>query len=284
MIGKINEAVVVRETQIGYMLKIGDDEVFLHYNECCEKKLLINQKVDAFVYLDKKNRIAATLENPTITIEQPGFGTVVAKKDFGVFINIGISKDILISSDDLPVNVAIWPNEKDKILVILKIVRDRLVAKPLLKKDIERLKRETLEEDKKYFGYVYRISNDGINVVTKNYNIVFIYYKNLRKEYRLGEKLEFKVLKNDVKGILGTTIENKEIQIIDDAKILYKYMLTHNDVLNFTEKTDPDIIYRVFKMSKSAFKKAIGYLYKRELISILDDKIILIKGDYEFED
>ena len=201
-----------------------------------------------------------------------------------MFINIGISKDILISSDDLPVNVTLWPKENDEMLVILKNVKDRLIAKPLLKKDIEKLRAETLEENKKYFGYVYRVTNDGINIVTKNYNIVFIYYKNLRKEYRLGEKLEFRVVKIDDKGILGTTIENKEIQIVDDAKILYNHMVAHNDVLNFTEKTDPDIIYRIFKMSKSAFKKAVGYLYKRKLISILDDKIILNKGDYEFED
>ena len=284
MLGKVNKAIVDRETQIGYMLKIDDNEVFLHYNECSGKSLQPNQEVDAFIYLDKKNRIAATLEKPWVTIDNPGFGKVVEKKDFGVFVNIGVSKDVLISNDDLPVDTKLWPIEKDELLVILKIIRDKIVAKPLLKTDIEILKQDNLEENKKYIGYVYRISNDGINIVTKNYNNIFIYYKFLRKNYRLGEKLEFRVTKISDNGILGTTIENKEIQIVDDAKLLYEHMIKNNDVLNFTEKTDPDIIYRVFKMSKTAFKNAIGYLYKRDLISILDDKIILIKGDYNFED
>ena len=34
MLGKLNKAVVDRETQIGYNIKIENDVVFLHYNEC----------------------------------------------------------------------------------------------------------------------------------------------------------------------------------------------------------------------------------------------------------
>ena len=43
----------------------------------------------------------------------------------------------------------------------------------------------------------------------------------------------------------------------------------------YTEETDPLIIDRVFHMSKLAFKRALGKLYKEELIIIEKNRVIL---------
>ena len=39
--------------------------------------------------------------------------------------------------------------------------------------------------------------------------------------------------------------------------------------MNYTEDSDPLVIEKVFHMSKSAFKRAIGHLYKEEKIIFL---------------
>ena len=41
--------------------------------------------------------------------------------------------------------------------------------------------------------------------------------------------------------------------------------------------SSPEDISKFFKMSKSAFKRAVGALYKKRLISIEDYKITLIE-------
>ena len=56
-----------------------------------------------------------------------------------------------------------------------------------------------------------------------------------------------------------------------------EYIDTHFGVIPFSENTDPEIIERVFKMSKSAFKRAIGSLYKDKLIIIEEERIISSK-------
>ena len=48
--------------------------------------------------------------------------------------------------------------------------------------------------------------------------------------------------------------------------------------LMLTDKSAPEAIKRELNMSKKAFKKALGFLYKRKLILILDDCIELVKS------
>tara|TARA_B110000037_G_scaffold31042_1_gene37347 strand:- start:826 stop:1242 length:417 start_codon:yes stop_codon:yes gene_type:complete len=48
--------------------------------------------------------------------------------------------------------------------------------------------------------------------------------------------------------------------------------------LMLTDKSTPEAIKRELNMSKKAFKKALGFLYKRKLILILDDYVELVKS------
>ena len=48
--------------------------------------------------------------------------------------------------------------------------------------------------------------------------------------------------------------------------------------LMLTDKSTPEAIKRELNMSKKAYKKALGFLYKRKLILILDDYVELVKS------
>ena len=48
--------------------------------------------------------------------------------------------------------------------------------------------------------------------------------------------------------------------------------------LMLTDKSAPEAIKLELNMSKKAFKKALGFLYKRKLILILDDCVELVKS------
>ena len=49
--------------------------------------------------------------------------------------------------------------------------------------------------------------------------------------------------------------------------------------LMLTDKSSPEAIKRALSMSKKAFKKAVGFLYKRKLVVLLDDRIELVQSD-----
>ena len=48
-------------------------------------------------------------------------------------------------------------------------------------------------------------------------------------------------------------------------------------VLPFSEKASPEVIKRETGLSKNAFKRAVGHLYKQRIVDITDGKIRLVK-------
>jgi predicted RNA-binding protein (virulence factor B family) len=278
-LGQILKFKVLRETQIGYMLTLnGEDEYFLHKNESNFRNLEPGEEVNGFLYSDKKARIAVTLVMPKVTVAKSGFATVIETNPaLGAFVDIGISKDILLSKDDLPIDYSEWPIKGDTLLCILKVKADRLVAKMLNKYEILDLNLHfDLPINEKVQGYVYRITEDGVNIVTKTFDIVFVYKNNMRKKYRLGEEVNVKIIKKNLDDYNGTLIESKAEIIKEDADKILDYLNNNNGIMAITENSDAAVISKVFKISKSAFKNALGYLLKNNLIEIHDDKIILL--------
>jgi hypothetical protein len=278
-LGTIRKYKVLRETDLGYVLTFdGTDEFFLHRNETNFQKLTTGQIVDAFLYTDKKSRLALTLIRPSCTVSKLGFARVQdINPSLGAFMNIGTSKDVLLSKDDLPLETADWPQCGDMIVGHLRVKADRLILRPSSKDDILNEHKPTdLPINEKVKAYVYRITKDGVNLITETFNIVFVYYANLRKKYRLGEPVMVKILTKNEDDYTGTLTEPKEILILSDRDTLLEYLKAHQGIIAITEKSSSDAIMHVFKMSKKAFKAALGSLYKDHLIEIHDDKIILL--------
>ncbi len=283
-VGKIYEFIVDRETKLGYVLTIDDneEEYFLHHNECNGRVLKIGEKVNAFLYVDKKNRVAATLFKPFIELNQIGLLKVVnVNHEIGLFINNGISKDILLPKEDLPKNYRIWPLVDDYLPVEMRYRMGKLIMK-LTNKDriIEKCEKvDKLNRDDRVNGYVYRITLDGINIVSDDFEIIYVYKTNYRGNYHLGQRVSVRIIDIHDTDYSGTLIEQKEVQIQDDKRIILDYLNDHNGVMMITENSSPELINHLFNMSKGAFKKAIGGLLKENKVEILNDKIILV--DFE---
>ena len=62
-----------------------------------------------------------------------------------------------------------------------------------------------------------------------------------------------------------------------DAKTLLTYMENHSHQMRFTDQSSPEEIQAAFHMSKSAFKRALGTLYKSGAVELKNDRTILIQ-------
>ena len=201
--------------------------------------------------------------------------------ELGIFMHNGISKDILMPKDELPKNTRVWPEVDDYYPCELKSKFNKLIMKSTNKEKLlqKNIREEKLQKDQLVTGYVYRITPEGINIVTEDYDIIFIFKTNYREKVHLGMKVECRIIDVHDNDYSGTMIGNKEVQIISDKEIIVEYLNKHNGVMLITEKSEPELINRLFNMSKGAFKKALGGLLKDGKIEILNDKIILI--DFE---
>ena len=274
-VGDINQLTVVRKTDIAFVLKNEhDEEVFLHVNESDNQALEPDMVVPAFLYIDNKGRLAGTLKTPKITIENPGFLEVVdVNKNLGVFLDLGISKDVLFSKDDLPLNENLWPQVGDQLYVELRI-KNKMLAKPVMFDELPKKENEYQLNDE-VLGYVQVLGQVGIFVVTQTGNTVLIRNSQLRKKYRLGEAVNFKISYQSPIGYEGSLIANKEVVRYDDAEMILEYLRNHNNKMPYTADTNSEVIQEVFNLSRKAFKRALGYLYKERLIEFIDDETIL---------
>ena len=62
-------------------------------------------------------------------------------------------------------------------------------------------------------------------------------------------------------------------QINEDAEIVYKTLEKSGGSLPFTDKSDKELIKAKFGMSKNAYKRAVGHLFKEGKIEITDEGI-----------
>lgn len=277
-IGQLNELQVVRKTDIAYLLKNkADEEVFLHLNESNHRKLEPGQYVEAFLYFDAKGRLAATLHQPYITEGNPGILKVVAvKPGLGVFLDLGISKDVLLSKDDLPNDESLWPIVDDRVLVDLKI-KTKMTARPIPYNEI-RLVTGNLNIGDEVSGFVQVIGNIGYFILTDEYNLILVKRANVRKDYRLGEALNVKITYETPNGYEGSLIDFKEVVRVDDSKLIMDYLISQGGRMPYTATTDSDTIQKVFGLSRKSFKRALGLLYKERKVVFEENETVVVKS------
>ncbi len=275
MVGDVNKFEVNRKTDIGYMLDSDEGEIFLHNNESLHQELAPGMTVDAFLYFDQKGRLAATLKTPLITVGRPGFLKVTAVHEYlGVFLDMGIAKELLLSADDLPLNKELWPQIGDTLYVGIK-VKGKLVAKLVSKEDSKLKPEAPIELKETIAAYVQKLGREGVNLITSDGHWIFVHNSLYKEALRYGQEVNVKVTYQSEKGYTGSLTPQKEIAIFDDANIILSYMIREGD-MQLTADSTPEEIYEIFKMSKKAFKRALGHLYKERKINFVDGKTILI--------
>jgi predicted RNA-binding protein (virulence factor B family) len=273
-LGKINQLEVKREADISYILTDGFEEIFLHKKEA-EKPYESGEMIDVFLYDDNQGRITASTRPPSLTVGEVGLLEVVeVKEKYGVWLNYGMVKDLLLSKDDLPKNLSLWPLPKDKLYVTMKVTGNRLFAQVLsryeLKNSLE--PQEDLPEKEVVTAYLQFFIDAGIVLYTAEGHEIFVHKNNYREKYRLGQELNVKIIaKNDQGNYSGSMIEQKELMINKDADIIYEYLEAHGGFMTLTDKSSPEIIQGVFHMSKAAYKRALGHLKAQGKVELNPD-------------
>lgn len=279
-IGEINSFIVLRKSDLGYMLSNKDDQLLLHFNQTNGEELEEGEMVECFVQYDSKGRLSATLEIPSVTMSKPGWATVVeANARLGVFVSIGTFKDMLISKDYLPLNAKIWPEVGDKLFVKLVEYKDKLNALVMTKNEIIELNPKVLDiKVGEYIdAHICRVTPNAINAITENGNYIYISNKQFRGNHRIGEPVSVMIIGRHEDELVGSLNKVKEELVVSDEKIIMDYLKQHGGQMPYTAKTNADIVEEVFHMSRKAFKRALGDLYKKREIYFDEENTYIVK-------
>jgi uncharacterized protein len=284
-VGTVDTLIVDREVPFGYFLTNEDEDVLLHQSEITED-IEIGDSLKVFLFHDKEVRIAATMRIPKVQIGSYSWAEVVdVAPDLGVFVSIGLTKDILISADDLPIFESLWPAPGDQLYISLKTDKnDRLYGRLATENIIGQIARRASNEMMKatITGRVYRLLKVGTYVLSEQGYRCFIHESQRKSEPRLGELVTGRVIDVKEDGSLNVSfLPLKQDKMGDDSGTILAYLNQRNGAMPFSDKSLPEEIKERFQMSKASFKRALGKLMKDRVVYQKDGWTYLNKKEEE---
>lgn len=227
--------------------------------------------ISVFLYKDSKDRLIATTNEPKLTLGNYAVLTVKEVTKIGAFLDWGLEKDLFLPYKEMTVR----PHEGDEILVSLYIDKSERLCATM--KGLYHLLRmdSPYKKDDMVSGRVYEFSgNFGTFVAVDDTFSARIPLHEDCSCLHIGDVVEAKVAAVKEDGKLDLTLREKAyIQMEADAGKLMEIIDSYAGVLPFTEKASPEVIARETGLSKNAFKRAVGHLYKERRITLSEGKI-----------
>jgi predicted RNA-binding protein (virulence factor B family) len=275
-IGKYNELTILRETSVG--LYLGDEagEDVLLPNKYCPDQYELDDKITVFVYLDYAERKIATNITPGILLHEFALLRVTAIETVGAFMDWGLEKDLMVPFKEQRQRL-----EVDRWYVVyldFDKETDRLYASNRVEK---RLHNDTLtvEEGDEVDVLILHKTDLGYTVIVNNLHKGLVYNNEIFQELNIGEKLKGHVKNIREENKLDISLQPIGYTNYNDAntQLIYQKLIDSEGHISITDKSTPEEIHEQFGISKKAFKKALGALYKDRKIKIEPDGVKLIK-------
>ena len=274
-IGRTNSLKIVKEVDFGIYLD-GEDmgEILLPLRYLPET-YEIGDMLDVFIYLDSEDRIIATTEKPYAEAGSFAFLKVVDVNQIGAFLGWGLTKDLFVP----------FREQKEKM------IKDRSYVVFIYIDNSNRLAASTnfdkfLDDDSSYFEENQEVdllisdqTDIGYKVIINNSHQGILYTNEIFRQVKTGLKTKGFIKKIRDDGKIDLCLERPGPQKINDlSRDIFNLLKKEGGVLSVTDKSPPEVIQELFGVSKKTFKKAIGSLYKKRMITIEKDGIKLSKN------
>ena len=228
----------------------------------------IGDELEVFLYKDSRDRMIATTNRPMLTLGETAVLKVLELGKIGAFLDWGLEKDLFLPFKEMTGKV----KPGDQILVTLYIDKsERLCASMkglyhLLKTDAPYQKEDTVS------GRIYEFSdNFGTFVaVDDTYSAMLPAFEDC-SGFRIGDVVTARITNIKPDGKLDLTLRKKAyLQMDADAGKVMEVIEAYGGSLPFNDKASPEVIKKEMQMSKNAFKRAVGRLYKEHKIEITE--------------
>ncbi len=272
-VGEYNELVVVKELDFGIYFREGDVEILMP-TKWIPEGTKIGDTLNVFVFRDSDDRLIATTVKPFAIADTFAYLTAKQVNEIGAFMDWGMDKDLLIPFREQAQRME--PGKSYVVFVFLDEETDRLVGSTKLSRFIIREDIDVMEGDIVDL-LVYSETDLGFNAIVNNLYSGLIYKNEIYETIRIGDKLQgyVKRVREDEK--IDLSLQKSGYELVDDVKWrILKLIKDGNGVLALNDNSSPEEIKAKLQISKKAFKKAVGALYRERLVKLTDKGVELI--------
>ena len=272
-LGEYNTLKVVKEVDFGMYLDGGDDGEILLPSRYVPEGCKPGDELEVFIYLDIEERLVATTLRPLVKVGEFACLEVAWTNEYGAFLNWGLMKDLFVPFREQKARM-----QQGRHYVVYCYLDEesyRIAASAKVEKHLSKEK-PTYSKGEKVNALVWQKTDLGYKVIIDNKYSGLLYKNELFQHIEPGYRLDayIKMVRED--GKLDISLQPLGYTHIEDSsEQLLEYIRQHDGFTPFCDKSAADDIYAEFSISKKTFKKAIGDLYKRHLITIEEDGLHL---------
>jgi predicted RNA-binding protein (virulence factor B family) len=264
---------VLRKTPTGVMLGWPGDEVFLPARNVRDG-ISPGDFVDVFLYLDSEDRLTATTDSPLAEADEFASLRVVAVSSTGAFLDWGLPKDLL-----LPFRMQLHPVLPEERIVV-RVLVDSVSGRPIATTLVERFLEPTpdwLREGQAVELLAYEETELGTKAIIDGRFGGLLYHEPGRPGLEPGhsETGYIQRIRDDGKIDLSLAPSGK-VAIEYSREIILEALAKAGGRLDLGDRSEPEAIREKLGLSKKAFKRAIGALYRERRIKIAETSIELI--------
>ncbi len=264
-IGRRNLLSVIRETTAGLYLDGGDLGELLLPGRYIPRDHVPSEPLDVFIYRDSEDRLVATTETPFAMVGEFACLEVVSvNRQIGAFLDWGLPKDLLLPfrEQEPPVRAG----DRVVVAVYLDPKTHRIVASTRLRKHLSH-ETPNYRDGQPVRLLVTGRTPMGYNAIVEDAHIGLLYHNNLATPLTTGQR---------IKGFVRTIRESGKIDLSLDASGYRRVASLIDQIvqaleaaggrLNVDDDSSPETVREAFGVSKTAFKQALGTLYKQRRI------------------
>ena len=272
-IGKFNDLRIVAKNSDGLSLSDGEREILLPYLDV-PKNAELGDTLKVFVYVNKDGNTVATTQQAFAEVDDFAYLTVVDSSEDGAYLDLGIGKDIYVPVREQ--KRTMHKGEGYVVYIYLDESNQRLLASSRLDRFIDE-EQFDFDEGDEVSLLICDKTDLGFNAIINNINIGLLYHNELFANLQPGDQRKGWIKKIRIEGKIDLSLQPLGYShILDTKDVILKELRENGGVISLGDKSTPDEIYDYFQISKSAFKKAIGGLYKERVITIGDHEIKIV--------
>ena len=272
-LGKFNQLEVVKEVDFGMYLDGGEEGEILLPARYVPENCRVGDILNVFLYLDMDERLIATTLTPLVQVGQFACLEVAWVNQFGAFLNWGLMKDLFVPFREQKMKMQV--GRKYVIHAHLDEESYRIVASAKVERYLSKEKPEYVPGDEVDI-LVWQKTDLGFKAIIDNTYSGLLYENEIFCTLEAGmEKKAFvKQVRED--GKVDLILQKPGFEKIDDfSGRLLAYIKEHGGRIGLNDKSPAEEIYNTFGVSKKTFKKGVGDLYKKRLVTLHADGISL---------
>lgn len=276
ILGDYNNLKIVKRVSFGLYLDGDEDGEILLPAKYVPDGYDIGDIIKVFVYLDNEERLVATTEEPLAKVGDFALLRVAWTNDYGAFLDWGLLKDLFVPFSEQEGKMV----KGNSYLVYVTIDRKsyRIYASARLDKFLSRTK-PPYETDEEVDIIVWRRTDLGWKVIVNGNHSGLVFANEVFRDLKTGDRLKGYVKRVRTDGKIDIVLQRHGVAGDDDSSMrLLSAIEAQRGFLPLNDNSSPDEISSMLGMSKKAFKRAAGKLYKQRLIIIDDDGLRLAAG------